>query len=251
MRVRRVVSLILNTVKETAMKPLGRLKPANWDHMRAMPLSEVTLAAPTPVVIGTNWYTGFDTPRQLHDGSWHLPDASREDIGTVRGGHCTCLVPMGGVQLITPAWWRFYNQGQEGACEGFGHAKAQTIEKGVTFDPWYLYDQARELDGTYPNGEGTTNLSICKVLEAKGAPEQTDEEVATRGAQDGTAVQVAAVRWTIDVDEVLSALGRPNAHAVPLSNSWGEDYPIVVWMPVPTLDRLLKEEGEADVVTDH
>ncbi len=232
------------------MRALGRNIPDNWDHITAKPLEGIELVKPTPVPIGVNWYTSFDEPVQLHDGSWHLPDASRENLGTVRGGHCFCLVQMGGVKLLNRPWQVFYNQGQEGACEGFGHAKAQTLEKGVTFDPWFLYDQARMIEGTYPEGEGATNHGVVRVLEGQGAPEQLNEHVATRGAPDGPAAKVAAVRWTISVDEVLRALGRPNAHAVPFSNSWGTEYPMVVWMPVPTLDRLLKEEGEADCVTD-
>jgi hypothetical protein len=229
---------------------LGRHKPDNWDHLATKPLGAAMPGRPMPVAIGVNWYTSFDNPVQLHDGSWHLPNTTYQDLGTVRGGHCVCLAQMGGVKLLNDAWWRFYNQGQEGACEGFGHAKAQTLEKGVTFDPWFLYDEARRLEGTFPVGEGTTNRAVVRVLEADGAPEQRGPQVATRGAPDGPRARVAAMRWTISVEEVLAALGRPNAHAVPMSNSWGEDYPLVVWMPVPTLDRLLQEEGEADCVTD-
>jgi hypothetical protein len=233
--------------------PLGRLTPENFDHVTAKPLSEVTLVTARPVCIGINWYTAFDSPVQLADGSWHLPDSAKANLGTVRGGHCVCLVPSaGGVASVVahPFWQTFYNQGQEGACEGFAHAKAQTLEKGVTFDPWFLYDEARKLEGSFPDGEGTTNRSVCTVLERQGAPEQVGPTVATRGAKDSTIAKIATVRWTQKVDEVLSALGRPNAFAVPVSNSWGIDYPAIVWLPVTTLARLLAEEGEADCCTD-
>jgi hypothetical protein len=229
---------------------LGRIKPRNWDHLTANPLSEAPPSFPTPVTIGINWYTSFDAPVQLHDGSWHLRNANRENLGTIRGGHCVCIPQMGGVRSITVNWQEFYDQGQEGACEGFGHAKSQSLTKRTTFDPWFLYDEARVLEGTYPEGEGTTNHSVARVLAAKGAPEQVGQRVATRGAPDGPVEKIQAVRWTINVEEVLKALARPNAYAVPISNSWGMDYPRVVWMPVSTLDRLLKEEGEADCVTD-
>jgi hypothetical protein len=56
--------------------------------------------------------------------------------------------------------------------------------------------------------------------------------------------------WATTAEEVCSALGRPNAQAVPLLNSWGEAYPETVWLPVDTLERLLQEEGEADIVTE-
>ena len=161
---------------------LGRLVPPDWDHLAAKPLSAAPPTIPKPVALGVSWYTSFDTPQQRRDGSWHVPDASRERLGKVRGGHCFCLAQMGGVKALelNPGWWTFYNQGPEGACEGFGHGKAQTLEKAVTVDPWFLYDEARRLAGTYPDGEGTTNRTLVKVLETKGAPTQVGPEVAER-----------------------------------------------------------------------
>jgi hypothetical protein len=233
---------------------LGRLKPPDFSHVEKHPLRALGDAAPTdvPVVIGTHWYTDFDTPRQLPDGSWHLPSAT--DIkGTVRGGHCTCLAPAGAVHLLQQAWWVFYNQGQEGACDGFGHAHAQTIlHDGQLFDGFWLYDEARKLEGTYPQGEGTLNRTVCEVLQKIGIREQTGEAVCVRDAPgDGPPDQkISAYRWATTAEEVCTALARSGAEAVPLLNSWGEDYPMVVWLPTDTLERLLQEEGEADVVTD-
>jgi hypothetical protein len=237
---------------------LGRITPPDFDHVAASPLKALGAAVPTcvPVSIGVPWYTAFDTPRQLHDGSWHLPDASRSSLGSVRGGHCVCLAPMGYFKGTTPAvqaaLWRFYNQGQEGACEGFGHARAQSIIRGGTFDAFWLYDEARKLEGTYPEGEGTTNRTVCEVLEREGLRRQTSD-VAEREVNDGPIEEklgISKYRWATTAEEVCNALGRPNAFAVPLLNSWGEGYPEVVWLPVDTLDRLLREEGEADVVSE-
>lgn len=239
--------------------PLGRLTPTDFDHVAAKPLKE--LAGPDapvdiPVSIGTNWYTGFDTPVQLSDGSWHLPDAAKGSLGTVRGGHCTVLAPMGYFKYASLALrallWKFYNQGQEGACEGFGHSHAQSILRaGVTFDAFWLYDMGRKLEGTYPSGEGTTNKAVCEVLETTGERVQDGGSVCTREVHDEPPEPaISTFRWATTAEEVCNALGRPNALAVPLLNSWGEDYPEVVWLPVDTLDRLLQEEGEADVVTD-
>jgi|HubBroStandDraft_6_1064221.scaffolds.fasta_scaffold03612_3 hypothetical protein len=239
------------------MGPLGRNTPSNFDHVTAAPISELA-AAPVdvPVSIGTNWYTSFDAPTQVSDGSWHLPDA-KSNLGTVRGGHCTVLAPMGYFKYASPtiraSLWRWYNQGQEGACEGFGHAHAQSILRaGACFDAFWLYDQARKREGTYPSGEGTTNRAVCEVLEQIGLRQST-APVAEREVDDGpveTSLGISAVAWATTAEEVCNALGRPNAQAVPLLNSWGEDYPETVWLPVDTLDRLLQEEGEADVVTE-
>jgi hypothetical protein len=235
--------------------PLGRNTPANFDHVARARFAD--LGAPpvgVPVSIGTPWYTSFDEPTQAADGSWHLPDAT-QDLGTIRGGHCTVLAPMGYFR-DTPAQvlsklWRFYNQGQEGACEGFGHAHAQSIiHGGETFDAFWLYDQARKREGTYPGGEGTTNKAVCEVLEQIGQ-RQSSDQVAEREVDDGPVEPaISSFAWATTAEEVCNALGRPNALAVPLLNSWGQQYPMVVWLPVDTLERLLQEEGEADVVVE-
>ena len=246
-----------------AAHPLGRIAPQNFDHVEAMPLRALGDAGPSnvPVSIGTNWYTDFDSPRQLSDGSWHLPSA-KQIRGTIRGGHCTCLAPAGAVKVLKEAWRVFYNQDAEGACEGFGHARTQTLIHymgasevdsldGVLFDAWDLYDRARELEGTYPSGEGTTNKAVCEVLEQDGIRPQRGYSVCTRGAYDGPADPgIASFRWATTAEEVCGALGRPGAEAVPLLNSWGTAYPMVVWLPTDTLERLLEEGGEADVVAD-
>ncbi len=232
---------------------LGRITPPDFDHVSDSPLSALGAEAPTcvPVSIGVHWYTSFDSPVQLSDGSWHLPDV-KSDLGTVRGGHCVCLAPMGAVKTDRRSWWKFYNQGQEGACEGFGHSRALTILRRETFDAFWLYDEARKLEGTYPDGEGTTNRTVCEVLEREGLRRQQGE-VAEREVGDGPVEEklgISKFRWATTAEEVCRALGRPNALAVPLLNSWGEAYPEVVWLPVDTLDRLLHEEGECDVVTE-
>jgi hypothetical protein len=232
------------------MSALGRLVPPNFDHVASHPLSAITLPTPKPVTIATNWYTAFDSPVQLADGSWHLPDVSRgADLGTVRGGHCTCLVQLGAVKALDPRWWGFYNQGPEGACEGFGHAKAKTLEDRILYDGFWLYNEARRLEGN--TGEGTTSVSLLKVLQTIGIRRQAAPVASHDESLDGPVEKaIAAYRWTKDAEEVCAALGRPGAQAVPLSNNWGHDYPQIVWLPVATLARLLAEEGEADVLTD-
>lgn len=38
--------------------------------------------------------------------------------------------------------------------------------------------------------------------------------------------------------------------AVALCNTWGESYPFLVWLPYEALQRLLREDGEAGLITD-
>lgn len=231
---------------------LGRIIPPDRNHEAAFPLRGVTLAKPTPVALGINWYTALDKPRQLPDGSWHFPDVSKgEQLGTIRGGHDACLVQMGGVKLLNSLWWKFYNQGPEGACAGFAHCKAQTLQRGGLYDGFWLYNQARKLEGN--TGEGTTGRSVCKVLQTTGLRTQSGAVASHDESLDGPvdpSLGITTYRWATTADEICAALGRPGAQAVPLSNNWGEAAPLVVWLPVATLDRLMKEEGEADVVTD-
>jgi hypothetical protein len=232
---------------------LGHVKPPDTKHIEKWPLGAVELAGPVPVSLGCRWYTAFDTPVQI-DGSWHLPDVSRgANLGTVRGGHDTCLAPMGAIKALSPDWWHFYNQAREGACVGFAHSKALTLQHRLTFDGFWLYDMARKLEGTFPSGEGTTGRSALEVLRTVGHRQQYAHEAVRNEALDGhvdPAYGISAYRWATTAEQVCNALGRPNAFAVPLLNSWGEQYPQVVWLPVATLERLLHEEGEADVITD-
>lgn len=236
-------------------RSLGRNTPADFSHVEAAPLHAASqLLVPKPVTIGVNWYEDFDQPRQTSDGSWHLPEA-HAIRGQIRGGHCITLGPMG--FMATPdkvkfieALWRYYNQGPEGACEGFGHAHAQSIEVGGLYDGFRLYDDARKIEGTFPSGEGTTNHAAVQALQNVGIAPQPGTECQREYKGDATYVKpVTDVRWTKDAQEVLTALGRLNAAAIPLLNSWGLTYPCVVWLPVTTLARLLEEDGEADCCT--
>ncbi len=249
------------------MGPLGCIIPTEKPHVAAKPLSAAPAGVPTdvPVVVGVNWWSAFDTPKQLLDGSWHLPDVAKgEDLGTIRGGHCFCLEPMGAVKCNRRVAQVFYNQLEEPACVGFGNSRAITIHKGMEaggeaklFDALWLYDEARCLEGTYPSGEGSTVHSGAQVLLARGHRQQTGQGVCTRDTGDAAPLPldgIGAIRWATSVEEVLAALGRPGAEAVPWEQSWGLAYPSadvsVVWLPVATLDQLLKEGGEAGVYTE-
>lgn len=238
-------------------RALGRNTPSDFSHVVASPLDASALVTPRSVTIGVNWYTDFDPENlKLIDGSYHLPEATAIK-GTIRGGHCVSLAPMGFAN--TPAkvaflerLWVFYNQLKEGACEGFGHSHSQSVDlyltegKALTFDALQLYDNGRRVEGRFPTGEGACNKGIVEALLAYGISPQSRAECAREEDDSPYIKPVSTVKWTKDAQEVCAALNRPGAEAVPLLNSWGREYPMVVWCPVSTLARVLDEDGEAD-----
>jgi hypothetical protein len=241
--------------------PLGCRISTYKPHIAAKPLSALGSAAPVdvPVVVGFNWYTSFDEPKaepsSAEGTSYHLPDVAKgEELGSIRGGHCFCFEPLGYVKENNEKLHVFYNQGEEGACVGFGNSRAQTImRQNKTFDAFWLYDECRKVEGTFPTGEGSTVHAAAQVLEGIGLREQINEEVCTREVGDGPvdlAFGVTAVRWATSLSEVLRALKREGAQAIPFTNSWGTAYPLTTWMPVATFAQLLAENGEAAVYTE-
>jgi hypothetical protein len=46
------------------------------------------IAGGTPVVIGVNWHSSFDTPEKFAGRYWIGRDGN---LGSIRGGHCTCI----------------------------------------------------------------------------------------------------------------------------------------------------------------
>lgn len=235
-----------------AERPLGRLYPKHFDHVEKYSL-DVAAHTPgvQPVAPGTNWYEAFDSPAKGQDGKWRIRSSR---LGNIRGGHCYCLCPP--TLVAKDIWQRFYNQGQEGACEGFGHSRRFSLLTGKTFDAFHLYDDAQRIEGTYvPNGgsadEGSTNDACCQALKKWGVHPQTGD-VAHRVnvASEPHPAAISTYRWATTAGQILTVLGISSGGEIPLLNSWGEDYPHVVYMPPEVLERLLHEGGECDVITD-
>src|SRR5688572_3964046 len=102
--------------------PLGRLvTPDNRHHdsytMRGLDPPTLDLTRPMPVAIGIPWFRDFDPAfaggrlYKRPDGTWWLPDNITMPL---RGWHEVCLKPP--AMTDYPDWWRWYDQGQEGAC---------------------------------------------------------------------------------------------------------------------------------------
>lgn len=229
------------------MSDLGRRVPTDFVHIDRYPLRTLTAEErPTnvPVPIGVNWYQAFDRPVKGDDGRWRV--AQDGQLGRIRGGHCVCLKP---AKVEDPtSWWVYYNQGQEGACVGFGCSRAMSLLNRRRYDARWLYKQAQLVDewADTPPEEGTSVRAGLDILRRVGHRRVRGFRTSEPNPTDG----IAANRWATDIDDVLTALGRPGADEVPWLNSWGKGYPHTVYVPTAVLERLLREDGEFGVVTD-
>jgi len=229
------------------MNSLGRRTPTDFVHMDKYPLRALPKKEqPThvPVALGVAWYENLDSPQKDGRSYW----VGRGDLGQVRGGHCVVLKPAG---LRDPvAWWDFYNQGRQGSCVGFSCSRMMSLLNRKRYDAWWLWNEAKLIDewaDTNPGDDnGTSVRAACDILRTRGHRALARGKTAPEAADEG----IAANRWATSVDEVLAALGTPERDYVVLLNSWGRDYPHYTRMPAETLERLLREDGEAAIITD-
>jgi hypothetical protein len=249
-------------VSAVEAKGLGRRVPSDWNHVEKFPLSALPESAQPvgPVVLGINWYGDFDTP--VKKGADWFIGLNAQSLGSVRGGHCVCLEPGRNGMKDTVANYRFYNQGHEGACVGFGSSRAMSLLNRQKYYARWLWDHAKMTDewpDTNPGDDnGTSVRAAMDILRLQGhvlwKAKYASEDVPTRDAHPASLQEgIFAFRWATSTDDVLKTLENAKATrlgAVPILNSWGSSYPQRVWMPVETLDRLRREEGEIAVITD-
>ncbi|TDD07546.1 hypothetical protein E1181_08955 [Saccharopolyspora terrae] len=241
---------------------LGRLVPDDWHHLENYPLTaESQPAAPVPVVIGVNWYAEFDHPTADGDGDEFVAREGVSSLTRIRGGHAVCLEPGG--EPDRERWWKFYDQGSEGACVGFAWSRCMTILNDELYSGRWLWDRAKDRDEWPDTNPGDSNGTSCRaaaeVLASVGHVDWEDSyadddhtERANYVAEVGDGIEV--FRWARSVDQVHTALGNSRADelgAVPILNSWGTGYPHRVWMPDEVLERLMREDGEIAIPTDH
>lgn len=243
-----------------APNPLGRRKPLDFEHVEKYPLSALPASEQprcVPVVLGVDWYTNFDSPVKDGDKFW----IGKGSLGSIRGGHCVCVKSR---QVEAATWWTFYDQGAEGACVGFGTSRMLSLLNRKRYEARWLWDRAKERDDWTDTNPGDDNgTSVRAALEVlagvghvpwKASFSQDDMNVESRrGRLPVLNEGISAFRWATTVDEVLSAIQLPTARrlgAVPILNSWGHDYPHVVWMQGETLQKLIDADGEVGIVTD-
>jgi hypothetical protein len=241
-----------------ARKGLGRNKPSDLSHLDKYALRDLPTAAPqgVPVVIGVNWYENFDTPEAdaSNPNMWWI---GRGNLGGIRGGHCVCLKP--GERPDPIRYYNFFDQGREGACVGFGTARAASLIERRLFNPWWMWDHAKMVDewgDTNPGDDnGTSVHAAFDVWRTRGfaryARNQANMSVEERDAlAPDSSFRLRENRWATSVDEVLTVLNMPRATklgAVPMLNSWNGDFPHIAWIPGETLERLRQEDGEFGV----
>lgn len=246
--------------------PLGRRAPSDWEHYEQYPLTAPRLAeitTPRPVVIGVNWYSNFDNPVQDSQGHWWIGRSS--SIGFIRGGHCVSLKQKG-VSRRPDGSWKFYDQGSEGACVGFGTSQMMSqFNKKFYFARW-LWDRAKEIDewsDTNPgDSDGTSVRAALDIIRTRGhIPYTMTYDFMNRDGESGDWVNrakltpvlaegISANRWITSMDDVLQVLGYTGLDYVDVMNSWGRSYPRLTRMPVTVLERLWEEDGEIGVPTD-
>jgi len=244
---------------------LGRFIPDDWGHIERYPLTALPAEerpTQTPVVIGVNWYAEFDNPEvDERSGEQFVARGGADLLTRVRGGHCVCLEP-GGDMSDREEWRTFYNQGREGACVGFGWSRGMSLLNGQEYAAKWLWDRAKERDewpetnpgddnGTSVRSAGDALVGLGHVVwsESDADDEWQEREGYTPDENQG----ISVFRWAQSVDEVHAVLGNARADelgAVPLLNSWGEDYPERIWMPDDVFERLMREEGEVAIPTD-
>lgn len=236
------------------VKPLGRRAPTDWEHVDKYPLRTApsdAIQPPTPVVIGVNWYENFDKPVKK-DGAWWI-GLNPRSLGRIRGGHCVALRPRG-VEDPT-SWWSWFDQVSEGMCVGEGVARAVGLITRKRCQPRPVYDIAQAIDewDDTPPEEGTS------VRAGLNAALRNGLVVAKRGEKHALhqfEIQrppdlhpLSAYHWAGSMDEVADvlSLGGTREYVV-FVNSWGHDgYPHYTRMPLTTLERLRREDGELGV----
>lgn len=221
-------------------RALGRETPPDFEHVRKYPLA--ALAEPpqgVPVVLGINWYAEFDRPEKDNHGRYWI--AGNGKLSYVRGGHAICTKAD---QRDLVEWWGRYDQ-VGGSCVGWSLARMKALLDRHIYDGQELYIEVRRRNN-YQFPEGAFVRDGLDVLVDRGAVRSHHK------SPDNTS-RISVYRWAQSASEVIDTLDVALAKrlgAVPLLNSWGTSYPHIVWMTGEVLDRLLREDGEAAIVTD-
>ncbi len=135
--------------------------------------------------------------------------------------------------LHLPWWHGTHDQGSEGACVGFGSTMMMAIlnteqrrvnsERPYTvrYDPWWLWDRAKEIDewdDTNPGDDnGTSVRASCEVIRTLGLPryEKVWKLLAhnSREWKPDANEGIAVYRWATQIDEMRACI----AAGVPIS----------------------------------
>ncbi len=229
--------------------PLGQLPPSDDKHRVKYPMTaEAVPDDPRPLVIGIPWFASFDRPVARQNGRWteYIIGIDPDNLGYLRGGHCVC-VPMHG-HRDTRGWWKFYDQGKEGACVGFGVSRALSLMNRERYDGRELYRTAQR-DYDEWEGEAYSGTSVRAGLDVardRGPVQVRGNRYTGPNVEDGHLVN----RWITDMAGVYAAIKWPEMERrglVPMLQSWGDRYPHLVKMPAETFDKVAFQSGQGDV----
>lgn len=234
---------------------LGAIIPEEKPYVDKYPLTAMTIPnVAQPGVLGIPWMSKFDVPvKDTLSTRWWI-GKDPKNLGYVRGGHAICVQPGDASALDMFLWWRFYNQGVEGACVGFSLSRALSLINRSRYDARWLYKEGQLIDGipSTPPEEGTTVDAGCQILLKRGH-RRYDAKTGTF-LPENIISGIGSYRWATSVDDIHAFLKHPTADklgAVPLLNSWGTAYPRKVWMPDETLDKVVFQMGgECAVLID-
>lgn len=235
---------------EVSQLGLGRRTPTTFRHMEKYPLRAETMpAAPVPVTVGVIWYSSFDRPERDENGLWWV-GKNHNNLGHYRGGHCVCMPHDPKRDLLS--WYQYYNQGREGACVGFGASRMMSLLNRKKYDARWLWEIAKDndewADTNSGDNEGTSVSAAMDVLRKYGHVPARSTKAAVN-QKEGILVN----RWATTIPHLFSVLQNEmyqRMGAIPFLNSWGKNYPQLVWVPCETWDRLMKEDGEFTMITD-
>jgi hypothetical protein len=113
--------------------------------------------------------------------------------------------------LRLPTWHWEWDQGNEGACVGYGTSMALSLINHHRYDPKALYDAAQLADPwpDTPPAEGTSVSAACDVLRTQGARRVLRGQDLDWDIGEG----IAANRWATTTDEMRTCI----ANGVPVS----------------------------------
>jgi hypothetical protein len=111
------------------------------------------------------------------------------------------------VLLSRPTYWARYDQGQEGACVGFGSSRAMSTLNREFYDAFWLYHEAQKSDGEPLPHEGTYVRCAMDVLRLEGHVCVKSGKDQPLDPLDG----ILANRWATQIDDVRTcvATGTP------------------------------------------
>ena len=144
------------------------------------------------------------------------------------------VVPPAGTEksLGLPWWWKQHDQGQEGACVGFGSSAMMSITnhyqrlKSTGADVTYryasrwLYLESQLVDewGETPPEEGTSVNASCQILKARGHRRVQRNVIGPEMIEHG----ISAYRWAQNIDEIRAAIY--GGLAVSIGVNWYQDF---------------------------